>query len=139
MTSSSSCRALDFVRSMQLPQGDYAIFGSGPLLIRGIIAATNDIDILCRGAAWERVQTEGELKYLDDYDVTIAEFLDGRVSFGTRWAIGDFAVDELINSAEMLDGLPFVRLEYVIDYKKIADRPKDREHLRAWRQYCHRE
>ena len=131
--------ALEFVRSLDLPNDDYTIFGSGPLLIRGIIAEANDIDVVCRGPAWERVQAEGNLKYLDNHDVTVAEFLDGQVTFGTRWAIGDFAVDELIDTAEVLEGLPFVRLDYVIDYKTIADRSKDRQHLQAWREYCLRE
>ena len=129
-------QALDFVRSLDLAPGDYAIFGSGPLMIRGIIAESDDLDVLCRGAAWKRVRAEGRLRHLAEYDVTIAEFLDGRVTFGTRWAIGDFSVDELIDTAEVLDGLPFVKLCFVIDYKRIANRAKDRAHLRAWREYC---
>ena len=45
-------------------------------------------------------------------------------------------MDHLIDTAEVIDGLPFVRLEHVVAYKRIADRPKDREHLRLleeWR------
>ena len=39
----------DLLRSLELPVGDYAIFGSGPLIVRGIIEATNDLDIICPG------------------------------------------------------------------------------------------
>ena len=122
---------LQFVRELQLPAHDYAIFGSGPLLARGIIDAANDIDILCRGAAWARVRQEGDIRRLDKYGLSVVEFLEGLVSFGTEWGIGSFDVDELIDTAETIDGLPFARLEHVIAYKRIADRPKDALHLRA--------
>ena len=36
MTTGKLSHTLDFVRSMNLPEDDYAIFGSGPLMIRGI-------------------------------------------------------------------------------------------------------
>ena len=35
----------------------------------------------------------------------------------------------MIDTAEIIDGLPFVRLEHVIAYKQIAGRPKDLQHL----------
>ena len=126
---------LQVVRDLHLPQQDYAIFGSGPLLVRGIIDVANDIDILCRGAAWARVREEGEIRRLDKYDLTVVEFLEGLVSFGTEWRIGSFDADQLIESAEIIDGLPFVRLEHVVAYKRIANRPKDARHLEALEAY----
>ena len=120
---------LEFVQKLGLPEKDFAIFGSGPLLVRGIIDAANDLDVLCRGAAWEQVSAAGELQYLERYDVTVCTFREGRITFGREWGIGDVDVNELIESAEIIDGLPFARLEYVIAYKRIAGRRKDMEHL----------
>jgi hypothetical protein len=56
---------------------------------------------------------------------------DGALTFGTKWGIGNFDVDELIATAEVLEGLPFVRLEHVIGYKKIRSSEKDIQHLEA--------
>ena len=123
--------ALEILRDMELPRGDFAIFGSGPLLVRNIIGDSGDLDVVCRGRIWDRVRAEGKLRYLEKYDVTVAEFLDGRLTFGTQWGIGDFSVDQLIDTAEYIDGLPFVRLEFVVAYKRIANRPKDIAHLQA--------
>lgn len=120
---------------MKLPTGDYAIFGSGPLLVRGIIEDSNDLDVICRGSVWDTVASSGELAYLEQYDVTIASFAAGRLTFGTRWGIGDFDTDLLIDTADLIDGIPFVRLEHVIEYKTIANRPKDIEHLDAIRRF----
>ena len=125
----------DRVKSLNLPVGDFAIFGSGPLIVRGIIPASNDLDIICRRQAWERVKAIGELEYLSKYDVTVVTMCDGRLTFGTRWAIGEFDIDELIDGAEEIDGLPFVRLEHVTNYKKISKRPKDLRHIEALKAY----
>lgn len=118
------------LRSWQLPAGDYAVFGSGPLIVRGIIEADNDLDVLCRGAAWARAIEIGDLVYLPEHDIEVVSLLGGAITFGTSWAIGEFDPDELIDSAEIIEGLPFVRLKDVVRYKEIAARPKDLAHLR---------
>ena len=125
----------DRVKSLNLPVSDFAIFGSGPLIVRGIIPASNDLDIICRGQAWERVKAIGELEYLSKYDVTVVTMCGGRLTFGTKWAIGEFDIDELIDGAEEIDGLPFVRLEHVTNYKEISKRPKDLRHIEALKAY----
>ena len=71
----------------------------------------------------------GELTYLPEHGIEIVSCFGGLVTIGTEWAIGDFDVDELIDTAEIIDELPFVRLEHVISYKEIAARPKDLDHL----------
>ena len=127
------------LRSLELPADDYAVFGSGPLIVRGIIDPGNDLDMLCRGPAWERAQESGPLVYLPEHDVSVVSLYGGVLTFGTRWAIGDFDADHLIDTAEVIDGLPFVRIEHVVAYKEIAARPKDIEHLRLVRAYRERE
>ena len=122
-----------FVRELQLPPGDFAIFGSGPLIVRNIIPFKNDLDIICRDEAWKLVQQTGQPQYLQDYDAHIVSMLDGAITFGTSWGIGQFDIDTLIDSADILEDLPFVRLQYVIEYKKIRGLPKDLSHVEAAR------
>ena len=113
-----------------MPSGDYAIFGSGPLIVRGIVEATNDLDIITRGSAWEAVQQIGPTSAFPEGNPYVS-LLDGLITFGTTWKYGTFDLDELIDTAEMIGGLPFVRLEHVVAYKRAAGRPKDLEHLAA--------
>lgn len=122
---------LQELHDLQLPQQDFAVFGSGPLIVRRLIPASNDIDVLCRGDAWEHLKRVGERQYLPEYDVEIVTLSKGRLTFGTRWGIGDFDVELLIDTAEIIDDLPFVQLQYVVEYKTIAGRPKDHIHLQA--------
>jgi hypothetical protein len=124
----------EYLKLLSLPDGDYAVFGSGPLIVRGVIAPTNDLDVICRRLAWERVQEIGTLQFNDDYGVEIVTLFDGKVTFGNKWGIGDFNVDELIDDADHFDGLPFVKLKHVIEYKLIRKSKKDVQHIESFRQ-----
>ena len=118
----------EHLRSLALPWGDYAIFGSGPLLARGLIDDAGDLDVLVRGSAWSAALAFEDAVHLREHGIGIVD-VGGGVTVGRSWGIGKFDVDELIDTADVIDGLPFVRLEHVVAYKRIADRPKDRRHL----------
>ncbi len=113
-----------------LPEGDFALFGSGPLLVRGWIDDVGDLDVIARGTAWDHAQRVGQLSHLDGYGIDIVSIGD-HITIGTAWGIGGFSVGALIDEAEMIEGIPCVRLKYIIAYKRLADRPKDRVHLAA--------
>lgn len=123
--------AFDSLRRLSLPPGEFAVFGSGPLAVRGVIDRIGDLDVLCRAKAWETVRGIGRIEYLPEYDVEVVHMDDGQLSFGNKWGIGEFDIDELIDTAEMIEDLPFVRLEYVVAYKRLRDSEKDRSHLEA--------
>ena len=127
------------LRQLELPQQDYAIFGSGPLAVRHIIPTCNDLDVLCRGKVWEIVKQRGTLRFLPEYDVEVVEFFSGGITFGREWGIGSFDVDELIDTAETIDSLPFVRLDHVVTYKTIRSSSKDLLHLEALKTSGHLE
>jgi hypothetical protein len=117
------------LRSLALPGGDYAVFGSGPLLVRGVLEEAPDLDVIARGAAWERASRLGEIVRLPEDGAEIACCVGGLITIGRSWAYGEVDIDDLIDSAELIAGVPFVRLEHVVAYKRIASRPKDLAHL----------
>ena len=125
----NTAEAFEMLRSVDLPAGDYAVFGSGPLLVRGIIDQAHDIDVIARGEAWTQALEQGELTYLPEEDITVAAFFDGDLSVGTTWAFGDVDINDLIDTAELFEGVPFVLIEHVIAYKRVAARDKDQDHL----------
>ena len=119
------------LRSLQLRRDDYAVFGSGPLVVRGVIEATNDLDVLCRGEAWETVCRLAPPQHDRQWDVELVSLYDDRLTFGTTWAIGEVSTNDVIDTAEIIEGLPFAKLEYVVEYKTTSGRPKDLAHLAA--------
>jgi hypothetical protein len=121
----------DRLRALELTPGEYAVFGSGPIAVRGLIDTVRDLDVIVRGETWHELRSLGAL-VMKEGDGTID--LGNGLTFGRSWGYGSFDIDELIDDAETIEGIPFVRLNAVIEFKKIADRPKDREHLRLLRE-----
>ncbi len=126
MQAHSAAALFDRLRAMELPPGSYAVFGSGPLAAHGIIDELGDLDVIIAEEAWDRVQALG-LVVMHGDDPVIE--LGNGLSFGRSWAYGDVDIEYLIEDAEMIDGLPFVRLDAVVAYKRIAGRPKDLRHI----------
>jgi len=116
---------------LALPHGDWALFGSGPLLLRGWISDVGDLDVISRGSAWERAKEVGELGTLTPGGIEMINIDGGAITIGTSWQYGGTPVSDLIDDAEEIDGVPCVLLEHIVAYKRIADRPKDRVHLAA--------
>jgi hypothetical protein len=121
----------DRLRALELTPGEYAVFGSGPIAVRGLIDTVRDLDVIVRGKTWQQVKALGVV-VMQGEDETVD--LGTGLTFGRSWGYGVFDIGELIDDAEIIEGLPFVRLDAVIEFKKIADRPKDREHLRLLRE-----
>ena len=120
---------LQRLRELEFPTEHYAIYGSGPLLVRGWIEDVGDLDLIAREPVLSLARAAGEPLYLEEQDVTITAIDDGAITVGTSWAYIDVDIEALIDSAELIDGFPCVRLEHVVAYKLAADRPKDHDHL----------
>ena len=121
-------RYLEDLIELDLPEGDWALFGSGPLLLRGWIDDVGDLDVISRGPAWEKASSVGVPEKLKEDGNTIVRIGEG-VTVGHTWPFGPETIDNMIDTAEMVQGLPCVRLEYVEAYMRLFDRPKDRERL----------
>lgn len=52
-----------------------------------------------------------------------------RMELFKDWLPGEWNVDKLIDESEIIDGLPFVRLEEVLKWKKLMWREKDRQDI----------
>jgi len=122
----SAIALFDLLRAMDLDPGSYAVFGSGPLAAHGLIKELGDLDVIVAEEAWGRVRAQGTIVMHGDDPVVE---LDNGLSFGRSWAYGNVDIDQLIEDAEIIDGLPFVRLNAVAAYKLIAGRPKDLRHI----------
>lgn len=52
-------------------------------------------------------------------------FWGGRIQFFREWFSTDWDSDDLIDQAEIIEGLRFARLAEVLAYKRMLMRPKD--------------
>ncbi len=125
---------IDYIKELDLPTADFAIFGSGPMIIHGLKEIHNDFDIIARGKAWEKIAKMGEVSVAPMGDKYVKLF-NGRVECFDGWAPGDTNADALIDEAEMINNLPWVQLEHVLQYKYALNRPKDADDIRKIESY----
>ena len=129
--------------SLKLPPEDFAIFGSTPIAAHGLMdfSEVGDLDIVARGSAWERAKSlslvlpkETELKFGE----FIGFFKKGDaddIQIFTGWPHGNWDVNELIDTADVINGIRYVTLENVLKWKKARNRPKDANQIALLEEY----
>lgn len=115
---------LDAVRALDLPAGEYAVFGSGPLVVRELRTG-QDIDLLVTAELYERMRADGwQVRDHDDGGETLT-WGDFDVMRTLEFPAYRGDVPALIAGAELIDGVPFVSLDDLRTFKTAYGRPKD--------------
>lgn len=113
------------IQNLKLPTGQYVVFGSGPIGVRGI-REINDLDIVVtpevyakikKQPGWKEItKPEGNLNLVKEEYEIMADYNVGVYNPDTK---------KLIAKAELIDGVPFVPLNEVLVWKNASRRPKD--------------
>lgn len=136
MSEITGAELIQKLRSLELPTDDFAIFGSGPMYPRGIKDLGHDIDLVARGKAWEKALTysNSEPTKLNNNNLVITLF-DGQIEIFNGWAPGTWDIDNLIDTADIFEGLRYVNLDNLLKWKREMGRPKDFEHIKLIETY----
>jgi hypothetical protein len=121
--------------SLRLPVADYVIFGSAPILAQGLRTSVNDLDILARGAAWEKALSLGPAVAPPSGNGALVSLFGGEIEIFDRWVSDDWKPDGLIDAAELIEGFPFVPLPIVLQWKRRANRTKDQHDIAVLEKY----
>ena len=117
---------------LNLPKGKYVIFGSGGLLIRNLKEG-HDLDIIVTPDIYEEYRTKEGWKLKPcNGDFYLSK--DG-MELWENWKPGVWNVDELIAQAEYIEGLAFVPLQKIAEWKRLSGREKDLEHAKIIDEY----
>ncbi|MEV5557137.1 hypothetical protein AB0L44_26055 [Nonomuraea wenchangensis] len=121
---------------LELPRGEYVVCGSAALYVRGLRARMGDLDVLARGPAWDVVLTLGVVPgtALSGHGLVV-NHPTAAIEFVDQWTPG-WPTDYLIDSADLIDGIPFMRLGDVLAWKQRARRPKDLPDISAIAHLC---
>lgn len=127
---------LSQVKQLNLPKGEYAIFGSGPMGVRNL-RDCQDIDMIVTNKLFENSSKKlgwknGDFERNGEYIQMIKK---GEIELYKEWGPGKWNNNELIKDAEIIDGLPFVKLKYVLKWKKISGREKDKKDIKLINEY----
>ena len=112
------------VKGLNLPAGGYVVFGSCPLAAAGLREA-NDIDMLVSDEVLTNLEQAGWQqadKGKDDKPLTYGVF-----EAHNRWNFSSYSptLEQLLDTANVIEGVPFASLEEVRKWKAASGRPKD--------------
>lgn len=112
------------VKTLNLPAGSYVVFGSCPLAAAGIRKA-QDIDMLVSPQVFEELKQRGWTavdKGKDDKPLAHDVF-----EAHQNWNFSSYSptLEQLLATANIIDGVPFAALNEVRKWKAASGRPKD--------------
>jgi len=118
---------LNELKKLRMPKDKFAVFGSGPMAIRNLRKAKDiDIIIVSRGL-WNKLKKKHpsagksiKLKHIEIFK---------------DWLPWIRNSEKLIKDADIINGIRFVKLEYVLKWKKAMNRPKDRKDVSLIEKY----
>jgi hypothetical protein len=111
--------------ALDLDCDHFVIFGSAPLLAHGLRRSIRDLDVVARGAAWRRASELGVPTVETITGDPAMNLCDGRIQVFQEWISKEWSTDDLIDRAEIIQGLRFAPLADVLAYKRKLKRPKD--------------
>jgi len=121
---------LDELKSLNLPAGKFAIFGSGPMAVREI-RQSNDLDIIIKQDLWNALLSQ----YPDSLHQNPTCLKIGNIEVYKDWLELSDKVYEMIDAAETIANFPFVRLKYVVEWKTQFGREKDLKDIELIQKY----
>lgn len=110
--------------ALNLPEGEYVVVGSGAMAARGIREA-NDFDILLTWSLWKKLKgIHGVVMHEGNENINL-----GNIQFlGKNNVFRDESIctlEEMIKTADKIEGINFLRLDLLKKYKTILGREKD--------------
>ena len=116
-----------------MPIGKYALFGSAPLGIRKL-RNCRDIDIIVTEVLWNKYKE-------DNWEIKVTPYgsqylLNNEIELLKDWKPGQWDIRKLIEEAEIIDGLPFVKIERVPEWKRLRGKEKDLEDIKTIKNFC---
>jgi hypothetical protein len=115
------------VKSLDLPLNKYLVFAGAAMVGYGIVKDTNDIDMCVTEDLYEQLKKEG-WKEKTESDGLKTLHKNG-VEAAIKWGYGkyDISVKALISSSKVIDGVRFIGLKELLDYKKTTNRDLDKK------------
>lgn len=113
-------KLIEQLKKLTLPSGEYAVFGSAVMAVRGIRESPN-IDVIVTNKLWQKLTSS-------DYVPDSEGFIRTKQIKISNWWFAPTRKDILtmIKEAELIEEIPFVKLDEVRSYKKTLNREKDK-------------
>ena len=122
------------IKALGLPDGQFVVIGSGVMDALGLREA-NDIDLVVSPELFARLKADSTWKAKQEHGETVLTHDDVEVWLGWGTADGQPNFDELYDGGITIEDIRFANPEFVRDWKRAANRPKDIEDIRLLEDY----
>lgn len=113
-----------------LPKDKFAIFGSGPMGVRGL-RKIKDLDLFVLPELWQELVKKYPVKKVKTGEKI---FLSKNIEI-LRKPIIKFDIKDLVKDTDIFDGIHYVQLKYVVEFKKKLGRRKDFKDIELIKKY----
>lgn len=122
------------VKKLHFPLGEYIVIGAGILEALGI-RDTHDVDIIVKPELFKKLKESKKYKEEIRWG---KEFLIGdtiEIGLKFEWENYSTTIEEAIETATIVEGIPFLNLEETIRFKKAMSREKDFKDIKLIEEY----
>ncbi|MFZ2072199.1 MAG: hypothetical protein WA101_01060 [Minisyncoccia bacterium] len=112
------------IKELNLPQDKYVVIGSGILDVLGIRTAV-DIDISATKDLHQKLRETGEWEEFEKYGKIFLKKDVFEINPQLHWDEYKTTTEEAIESALMVEDIPFMNLDELYEFKKASGREKD--------------
>ena len=121
---------LKALAALDFPEDQYVIWGSGPLAIRGLREA-RDIDLVVTKDFWDKLVQKYPPEGPKKNKIKIGEIEIWRDLLNLTDQI-----DAIIADCEIIEGFPFMKLAYTLEWKRYWNSKKDPKDIALIEKYC---
>ena len=97
-------RCINTLKELNIPKEDFVIYGSAPMVLRGLKEKNNDLDVLVKDSLWEKLSIKYPNNINGDYiDIEGVSFTHKDMNL-----LGD--INEVIKQSDVIDGFHILSL-----------------------------
>ena len=125
-------RCMDALKELNIPKEDCVIYGSAPMVLRGLKEKNNDLDVLVKDSLWEKLSVKYPNNINGDYiDINGVSFTHTDMNF-----LG--SVDDAIRNSDVIDGYHILTLAETKRWKEKVGSEKHLKDAKAIEEYLNR-
>lgn len=118
------------VKELGLKSNEFVIVAGSAMATHGL-KETKDIDLVISPEVYKRLKAEGwEEKF---HDSRTSVLLRDMYDAGTTW--NGMNLEKLLESADLIDGVPIANLQVVLEWKRKMNREKDQKDIAILEHY----
>ncbi len=111
------------LKTLNLPEDQYIIWGSGVLAIRGLRKAS-DVDIVVSKNCWDNLMKKYSPQGKKQNVIKV-----GNIEIWNDLMNLTDIIDQMIINKDLIEGYPFMKVKYTIEWKKFLNREKDKKDI----------